>query len=87
VSAQSIKGEEAEAIEAIVDSSSDLAGRRIMDVKLPRGILILAIIRNGSVVLPAGDTVILAKDRLLFLSTRGNISKVEKKLSANLDFL
>jgi trk system potassium uptake protein TrkA len=86
VSAQSIKGEDAEAIEAIVDSSSELAGQRIMDVKLPRGILILSIIRNGSVVLPTGDTVIDAQDRLLFLSTRGNISKVEKKLSVNLDF-
>ncbi|MGE4557814.1 MAG: Trk system potassium transporter TrkA [Desulfovibrionaceae bacterium] len=86
VSAQSIKGEDAEAIEAIVDSSSELAGQRIMDVKLPRGILILSIIRNGAVVLPTGDTVIDAQDRLLFLSTRGNISKVEKKLSVNLDF-
>jgi trk system potassium uptake protein TrkA len=86
VSAQSIKGEEAEAIEAIVEDNSELAGEKVMDIKLPKGILILSIIRNGSVVLPTGDTVIQGGDRLLFLSTRGNISKVEKKLSVELDF-
>ncbi len=87
VSAQSIKGEEAEAIEAIVESSSEMAGKRVMDVKLPKGVLILSIIRDNGVVLPTGDTVIRSQDRLLLLSTRGNISKVERKLSSELDFL
>lgn len=86
ISTASIKGEEAEALEAIAQENSEIVGKPIMDLGFPRGCLVLCFQRGDEVVIPRGDTVIEPDDRLIILSTRNNIPKVEKALDFKVEF-
>jgi trk system potassium uptake protein TrkA len=86
ISTASIKGEEAEALEAIAQENSEIVGKPIMDLGFPRGCLVLCFQRGDEVVIPRGDTVIEPQDRLIILSTRQNIPKVEKALDVKMEF-
>ncbi|MBU1004130.1 MAG: Trk system potassium transporter TrkA [Proteobacteria bacterium] len=85
ISAASIRGDEAEALEAIVPERSDLVDKAIKDLKLPKGALILTIQRGGEIVFPSGDAVIKPGDRIVILSTRKTISRIEKRLEVKLE--
>lgn len=86
LSAASIKGDEAEVLEAVALAHSDIAGKAIRDLNLPRGALILSIQRGEEVVFPTGGSVIMPDDRILILSTRRNIPRVEKSLTVKLEY-
>ena len=86
LSAVSIKGEEAEAIEAVVDTDSELAGKAIKDLGLPKGSLILCSLREHEVVVPRGDSVVRPGDRLILFSMRHNIPRLENKLAVDKGF-
>jgi len=86
ISSVSIKGEEAEALEAIAHEDSPIVGKTIMDLDFPRGCLVLCFQRGDEVVIPRGDTVIQPKDQLIIISTRQNIAKVEKVLTTKVEF-
>jgi trk system potassium uptake protein TrkA len=81
-----IKGEEAEALEAIALEHSDVAGKSLAELKLPKGALVLSIQREGAIIFPGGDTVIEPQDRILILSTRKNIERVERALMVKLEY-
>ncbi|WP_432736243.1 Trk system potassium transporter TrkA [Maridesulfovibrio sp. FT414] len=85
ISAVSIKGEEAEALEAIAQENSGIVGKPIMDLNLPKGTLILCFQRGDEVIIPSGVTVIEPNDRLLIISTHKNIPKIEKALTTKLE--
>lgn len=85
ISAVSIKGEEAEALEAIAQEKSDIVGKPIMEMNLPTGTLILCFQRGDDVIIPTGLTVIEPNDRLLIISTHKNIPKIEKALTTKLE--
>lgn len=87
LNAVAIKGEEAEVLECYAEEKSRLTGKRIMDVKFPKGALILCFSRGDEVVVPRGDTVIEPGDRLVILSTRATISKVESALALKAEFI
>ncbi|MEF2144516.1 MAG: Trk system potassium transporter TrkA [Desulfovibrionaceae bacterium] len=86
ISTASIKGEDAEALEAIAQENSSVVGKPIMDLKFPKGALILCFQRGDEVVIPRGDTIIQPNDRIVILSTRANISKVEQALDVTMEF-
>lgn len=86
ISTASIKGEEAEVLEAIAQENSEIVGKPIMDLGFPRGCLVLCFQRGDEVIVPRGDTVIEPQDRLIILSTRQNIPKVEKALDVKVEF-
>ncbi|WP_319759897.1 Trk system potassium transporter TrkA [Maridesulfovibrio sp.] len=85
ISAVSIKGEEAEALEAIAQEKSGIVGKPIMELDLPKGTLILCFQRGDDVIIPTGTTVIEPNDRLLIISTHKNIPKIEKALTTKLE--
>ncbi len=85
ISAVSIKGEEAEALEAIAQEESGIVGKPIMELNLPAGTLILCFQRGDDVIIPTGLTVIEPNDRLLIISTHKNIPKIEKALTTKLE--
>jgi trk system potassium uptake protein TrkA len=85
ISTVSIAGEEAEALEAIALEKSAIVGKPLKKLKFPKGVIILCIIRGENVILPTGDSIILPNDRLIIMSTRQNISVVEKSLMVRLD--
>ncbi|QGY41237.1 Trk system potassium transporter TrkA [Pseudodesulfovibrio cashew] len=86
ISSVNIRGEEAEALEVIAHEDSPIVGKKVKDIDFPRGCLILCFQRGDEVVIPRGDTLIEPKDQLIIISTRQNIPKVEKVLTAKVEF-
>ena len=86
ISTVSIKGDEAEALEAIALENSYVVGRPLKDLNFPKGALILCILRDDSVLIPTGDSVIDPQDRIIILSTRSTIHKVEYALTVKLEY-
>ncbi len=85
VSVTQIKGAEAEVIEFVALETSDVVGRPLAQLKFPTGAIIGAIVRNGAMIVPKGDTVILPGDRVVILARREAIPKVEKALTVKLN--
>ena len=70
-------GDAAEMLEALVDEESLVAGKRVYELGLPKGILLLGVIRGGEAFIPSGQTVIQPQDRIVLLSLREKMSKLE----------
>ncbi|UZP68361.1 Trk system potassium transporter TrkA [Desulfovibrio mangrovi] len=84
LSSVSIRGEGAEALEAIAQADSELVGKPVKDLPFPRGTLLLAIVRGKDVVIPSGDSMVQPEDRIIILTTRENVSRVEQALTVTL---
>lgn len=81
----------AEAIEAVAhgdSKSSKVVGRAILDIRLPKGTNIGAIVRDGEVIIAHHDTVIEAEDHvILFLVDKRRVGEVEKLFQVGVTFL
>jgi trk system potassium uptake protein TrkA len=86
LSAVSIKGEEAEVIEAEAMETSDIVGKPLKDIRFPKGSLVTALLRGDDVIIPSGDSMIQPGDRIVIFARRESIPKVEKILSVKLEF-
>jgi trk system potassium uptake protein TrkA len=80
ISTVSIKGKEAEVMEAVALENSDIVGTPLKKLRFPKEALILCIMRGEQVFIPSGDSAIYPQDRVIILSTRQNISRVEQFL-------
>ncbi len=76
----------AEVIEAEALETSPLMGIPLREVKLPPGIIVGAIVRGDSVIIPRGDTVVRANDRVIIFAAAGLVKKVEKMFSVRLEY-
>ncbi|MBM3582951.1 MAG: Trk system potassium transporter TrkA [Alphaproteobacteria bacterium] len=76
----------AEIIEAEALDTSPIVGRPMREAKLPQGVRIGAIVRDGKVVVPRGDTVIKAKDRVIIFAETEMVKKFEKLFSVRFEF-
>jgi trk system potassium uptake protein TrkA len=74
-----------EVLEAEALSSSLLVGKPLRLAKIPKGIAVGGVVRDGRVITARGDTVIEAGDTVVIFAARGKIAQVEKLLSVNLD--
>ncbi len=86
LSAMALKGEEAEALEAVALETSDIVGKPLREIPFPKGALVLAIIRGDEVIIPTGDSVIVPQDRTIIFSTRQAVPQVEKALMVKLEY-
>jgi trk system potassium uptake protein TrkA len=86
LSAISIKGEQAEVIEALAMETSDIVGRPLKKISLPKGVLVTVAIRGDKLLIPSGDTVILPGDRVILFGTRQAVPKIEKILAVKLEY-
>lgn len=68
---------DAEAIEIEVDATSRAVGRPVMDLGMPRGAVIGGLLRNGSTLVPTGETVVEPGDRVIVFSMPNCIGTVE----------
>ncbi len=75
-----------ELIEAEALATSSLVGTPLRDVDLPNGVLIGAIVRDGQVISPRGDTVIEAHDRVVLFAAADAVRKVEKLFSVSFEY-
>jgi trk system potassium uptake protein TrkA len=86
LSAVSIKGEQAEVMEAVALETSDIVGKPLKSISFPKGALITGIMRKETVIIPTGDSVIAPDDRIIIFATREAIPKVEKILAVKLEY-
>ncbi len=86
LSAVSLKGEEAEVLEAVALETSGIVDRPLKDLQFPRGAIVLAILREEKSIIPNGESIVHPGDRVIILSTRQNIPRVERELMVKLEY-
>ena len=67
-------------IEVTLADTSPAADRTLMELELPRDATVVAVVRQGHVVVPGGDTVLLRGDEVLVLVTTEAESFVQRVL-------
>ena len=86
LSVRSLREGVGEVIEAEALDTSSVVGSPLKEVKLDKGIIIGAIIRDDEVVMPRGDTVIRVKDRVVLFAAPQAVRKVEKMFAVRLEY-
>ena len=91
VKVHSLRRGAAEAMEAIAHGKEDeskVVGRKIEDIDLPTGTAIVALVRNGQVIIAHHDTVIETDDHvILFLTDRRKIENLENLFQVGVSFV
>ena len=86
LSAISIKGEQAEVLEAVALETSAIVSKPLKNLKFPKGALLVGIMRQDQSIIPTGNTVILPDDRVIIVARREVIPHIEKILAVKLEF-
>jgi len=68
---------DAEAIELEVTATSKASGQQVAHLSLPDGVVIGGVLRNGSAMVPRGDTFIEPNDRVILFALPSAIAAVE----------
>jgi len=83
VSVTTLGDEAAEAIELVASARSRYVGKKLMDMRLPRGAIVGAVARsNGEVIVPRGQTSIEAEDRVIFFALESVVPQLESAFLA-----
>jgi trk system potassium uptake protein TrkA len=78
LSVTTFREEEAEAIEILAEEGSRYVGKRLREMKFPRGAIVGAIAKpNGEVIIPRGDKTIEAGDRVIFFTLESVVPELE----------
>jgi trk system potassium uptake protein TrkA len=75
-----------EVIEAEAMETSSLVGLPLNESGLPANVLVGAVVRDGKVIVPRGDTVIHVNDRVVLFAATEAVSDVEKMFSVRLEY-
>jgi len=82
----SVGDAEAEVIEAQILSTSNIAGKRISEIDFPEGVLVGAILKDGDVIRPQGNTRIEEGDVITLFAMTQDVREVEQLLQVSIDF-
>ena len=86
LSSISIKGEQAEFMEAVALETSDIVGKPLKDISFPKGTLVAGIIRKKNFIIPTGDSIVNPNDMIIIFARKQAIPKVEKILAVKLEY-
>jgi trk system potassium uptake protein TrkA len=75
-----------EIIEAEILETSSLLGTPLSDADLPNGVLFGAVVRDGKVLIPRGETVLQEDDRVVLFVPSDVVKEVEKLFAVRLEF-
>lgn len=73
-----------EAIEFSVGEYSRISGIPIKDLHIKKGVLILYILRNNTLIMPGGQDIIKPDDRVIIITTQQYLDDIDKII--NFDF-
>ncbi len=76
-----IAGSDFEIIDFLLDENSPMISSKVKSLKLPKDSLILVVNRNDDYILPGGDLTILAGDRLVVITPREAVKKLEEAVA------
>lgn len=63
-------------VEQIVDPSSPTVGTKVKDLSLPVECVLVAIIREGDLIIPRGDTTLLANDSVIAITKDAHLQEL-----------
>jgi trk system potassium uptake protein TrkA len=86
LAAKSIKGEQAEVMEAVALETSDIVGKPLKEIAIPKGALVTGIMREDRIIIPTGESVIAPNDRIIIFAKKEAIPQVEKILAVKLEY-
>ncbi|MBW2514054.1 MAG: Trk system potassium transporter TrkA [Deltaproteobacteria bacterium] len=86
LSATTLKGEQAEVLEAVALETSDIVGKPIKKLAFPKGALLVSVIREEDIIIPTGNTVVEPGDKVIIFAKRQAVAKIEKILTVKLEF-
>ncbi len=86
LSSISIKGEQAEFMEAVALETSDIVGKPLKNILFPKGVLVAGIIREDNFIIPTGDSIVNPGDMIIIFARKQAIPKVEKILAVKLEY-
>lgn len=86
LSAISLKGEQAEAMEVVALETSAIVSKPLRRVAFPKGAIVAGIIRKEKIIIPTGDSVIEPDDRLIIFAQRRAVERIEKILAVKLEY-
>lgn len=86
LSAISLKGEQAEALEVVALETSDIVTKPLKRIKFPKGAIVAGVIRKDHIIIPTGDSIIEPGDRIIIFAQRKAISSIEKILAVKLEY-
>ena len=86
LAAKSIKGEQAEVMEAVALETSDIVGKPLKEIAIPKGALVTGIMRENRIIIPTGESVIAPNDRIIIFAKKQAIPQVEKILAVKLEY-
>lgn len=75
-----------EIIEGDALETSSLVGKPLRDANLPNGVIVGAVVRDGKVSVPRGDSVIRAGDRVIIMASARAVKTVEKMFAVRLEY-
>jgi trk system potassium uptake protein len=75
-----------ELMEADALETSPVVGKPLREVKLPNGVLLGAVVRDGKVISPRGATVVQVNDRVVMFAAASAVKKVEKMFAVRLEY-
>jgi trk system potassium uptake protein len=78
-----LEEEQLEIIEMEVADDAPAAGRKVIDIDLPDGSLIISVLREGGGIVPRGDTVIEPGDEVLLVLDPGLEADITAQFSPN----
>lgn len=55
-------------VERMVDQEASIVGKALCDIQLPRECVVAAVIRNSDLLIPHGDTVMMADDKAIIVT-------------------
>ena len=86
LSAISIKGEQAEVMEALALETSGIVDKPLKKIGFPKGAILAGIIRQGDIIIPTGESIVKPDDRIIIFAHRKAIPKIEKILAVKLEY-
>ena len=86
ISAISIKGEQAEVMEAMALETSDIVDKPLKNISFPKGSMVVGIIRGEKIIIPSGGSIIVPDDRIIIFATKKAVPQIEKILAVKLEY-
>lgn len=83
VSVSLLLGGDGEVTEIIVGENLPFTGKPLAELNLPKGIIIGAIVHNGEVIIPKGNSVIHPKDRIIVFSLTKDLPTLKMFMKTN----
>ena len=65
----------------VVDESSKIVGKKLLEVKFPKNVLVGAIVRNEHVIIPDGKTFFQSGDKVTLLGEKDDVAEATQILS------